>query len=118
MFHMTLIMEDTLVIATREISDPVNNGKVPLSDSEEQPEFRVTEHFEDRHNLPPWDVTLTDNLTGVTAKCRWTDDQFAAITALALGVGEEKSPGYDIEKLYEVANAALENVPTQCYPIP
>lgn len=61
-----------------------------------------------------WETTITDALTGKTVKKSFSDAEIGAILALAVG-GEE----YDFTKeLYNIAEPAMKDIPTECRLIP
>jgi hypothetical protein len=65
-----------------------------------------------------WHVTCQDSLTGKTEQGVWTDAQFASVLALMNGVGEEDTPGFDVEKLYEVCEPLFVKWAREVRPIP
>lgn len=66
-----------------------------------------------------WEVEICDNFKGKHSKVEWTQEQLSSVLALGLcSVGEDNIPGYDIEKLSSVAEAAVSVLPVECRPIP
>ena len=94
MLHFTVILCDTILIATMEQQQPVD---------------------ERRHD---WLITVTDARTGKTASGKWTPEQLCAVLTLAQGAGEEKWSGYWAEKLYAIAEPLFKDWPAECRPIP
>lgn len=102
MFHFTVILEDTLLIATDVGPDP-----------------RTPEDLAAGKPFPPsLNVVCTDQLTGKVATGKWTVEQLCAVLTLAQGAGEEKWDGYWPEKLYAVVEPLFKDWPTECRPVP
>ncbi len=73
----------------------------------------------DGERVQHWKVVLFDGLTGKSFLGRWSLPELTAILALGIGsVGEDDTPGYQIDTLYKVAAPALKGCPRECYPIP
>ena len=62
-----------------------------------------------------WYGTCLDLFLVKRVEFKWTNQQWSAICAIANGIGD---PGYDFEKLYEVAEEALKGFPEDVRPIP
>lgn len=108
MIHATLILEDTIIIAARgDIHNP------------EDRDFAV-----DQVHPQGWHVNVADSLTGKMAKGIFTDVEFALLTALAIGLGEEwHERGNSFEKAfvktaYSVLEPKFKDWPKECRPIP
>lgn len=92
MLHFTLVMENTVVVATAsEMEDDGIKGYGSV-----------------------WNATIFDTLTGKTVKKDFTQTEMGAILALAIG-GEEYA---FIPALYEIAEPAMKDIPTECRLIP
>ena len=65
-----------------------------------------------------WHVNLVDCFSGKRHEVMLTNDQFAQMIALTLGVGEDKTPGFDAEMLYRDVLPALGACPEECRPMP
>lgn len=65
-----------------------------------------------------WHVQVADNVTGKCEFAIWTNEQFATIVALALGVGEDKAKGFVTDDLYAVAEPLLKGWQPEVRPIP
>lgn len=92
MIHATLIIEDTVIVATSVHGDSENRLH----------------------------VIVTDNLTGKQENGRWTYEQFNAVVALSLGMGED-SPSYvNVDKLYKLVEDAklFEGWQPEVIPVP
>ena len=98
--RFTLELEDTLVTAERSEKD-----------------WRMT--FIDQFGNPDNSTNPRAELD-ITGKviCNVSDEQVSAILALAMGAGENDWEGYDVPKLYEIANQVCGKLPTEIRPIP
>ncbi len=65
-----------------------------------------------------WHVECQDMMTGKREGAVWTNDEFASIMALFLGVGEDKTPGFDHTELYKTCEPLLASWPKEVRPIP
>lgn len=100
MLHATVLLEDCTMVAT-------------------VPHIKNTEDGLPETWATNWIVTLQDNMTGKSHVCTMTHLQFAAVNALAHGIGEDENiPAHVTEYLYSVATQALEGCPRECMPIP
>lgn len=97
MFSVTFTMEDTTVTAVQS-SQRNMQTEAPL----------------DKFHL-----TAIDALSGKTATATCTLDQLTAIFALGFGsVGENNTPGYWTDKLYDQIKGLFDDWPTDCRPVP
>lgn len=88
MLHFTLVMENTVVVAT---VPEMENGYGSV-----------------------WDASIFDSVTGKTVKKSFSAVEMGAILALAVG-GEEYS---FTKELYEIAEPAMKDIPKECRLIP
>lgn len=88
-----------------------------MADSFFMGEYRAYEDKDGVQRLG-WHVTIGDRFSGKCATDLWTNQQMAAVLVLAMGVGEDNDPGYDIRTLYEVAEGAIKDLPPEVRPIP
>lgn len=65
-----------------------------------------------------WQVTIADNITGVSFQKPATDDEFKALLTLAIGFCEEPKWDHVAPALYAIAEPWLEGTPPECRPIP
>ncbi|MBV9694312.1 MAG: hypothetical protein JO261_11495 [Alphaproteobacteria bacterium] len=89
MIHMTLIMEDTVLVATRDL--PNSEGQ--------------------------WSILAQDSHAGIGHASLLSDAELTAIVSLALA-NDEDQEGLDRKKLYEVAEEVLKTWPPEVRPIP
>lgn len=102
--HCTLIFEDTLLTAHR----------LPLVSEQER---RIDHELESPGDI--WYVHIVDKFSGKDCLVQWTDAQFAAISALMHGMGEDAdTPAEVTEYLYKIAEPAMASIPKECRPIP
>lgn len=65
-----------------------------------------------------WLGECVDLMTGKEMAFSWTNDQMSAVIALAMGVGEEDTPGFNAKNLYAIAEPLFKDWPKECRPIP
>lgn len=99
MIHCTLILEDTVLVATMPNAKAEGVGDTPL--------------------IPPnmLHVTCTDSLSGKSVQGYWTLQQWQAVMVLAIA-GEEDMISASSPDLYEIAEKALIGFPSEVRPIP
>lgn len=98
MIHVTILIEDTTIVA--EFGTPTG-----------------IEGWTGTGNR--WTGKCMDNLTGKCEKINWSGEEMAAVLALGLGsVAEDSVPGYDTDKLYQVAEEAIKGWAKEVRPIP
>ncbi len=103
--HVTMILEDTLLTAHRFDAHRKENEQLAKQG----------------RSIPAagWHVTVQDGLTGKVHTAVWSDNEMAAVSALAHGIGEDlESPAMMTEYLYKIAEKAVEGFPSECRPIP
>lgn len=88
MLHIDLTLEDTRIVANRD-------------------------------NSNVWIGFICDAPTGKCVRIEWTDSQIAAVVALGFGIGEnDEIDESSVKKLYEIAEPAIKDLPSECRPIP
>lgn len=105
MMMITLVLADTLLIAVQRKAENPRWEKTG-----------VDALLPDEPYDPPWDVRLSDMLTGKQHSVEMTTEQIQAITTLA--VAGDDAIFVDAMKAYHAVGTVLDNCPPECRPIP